>query len=312
MGVTKLINFKNSTLQPSLNDYFFRRLHPKTSFDPSDKKQKNTIEGTPLLSFSASMTVEAALALPIFLFFFLNLLWVIEIFGLYGTLLTALRETGHEMSVYAYAYDSIVSPADDSGLEALVENVAFSYLYVKSKVEDLAGEAYLERSPLTYGKKGLFYALSSILQEDDKIDLVIIYRVSPLLSQVGFSPTLLYTRYYGRTWTGYAVEDSQGTAEYAYVTENGEVYHLDRNCTHIRLSIAECDAGEVGNLRNLDGDRYLPCELCITDGRGRLYITERGDRYHQLLDCSGLKRTVRTILLSEAQNRYPMCSRCGR
>ena len=312
MGVTKLINFKKSTIQPSLNDYFFRRLHPKASYYPSDKKQINTIEGTPLLSLSASMTVEAALALPIFLFFFLNLLWVIEIFDLYGTLLTALRETGHEMSVYAYAYDSIVAPEDDTGLEALVENLAFSYLYVRNRVEDLIGEDYLEHSPLTYGRKGLFYAESSIMQEDDKIDLVIIYRVSPLLSWAGFSPTTLYTRYYGRAWTGYAVENSEDTAEYAYVTENGEVYHLDRNCTHILLSISECDAGDVEGLRNLDGDRYLPCELCVTDKRGKLFITERGDRYHQSLDCSGLKRTVRTILLSEAQSRYRMCSRCGR
>lgn len=43
---------------------------------------------------------------------------------------------------------------------------------------------------------------------------------------------------------------------------------------------------------------------------GRLYITNQGDCYHKDLGCSGIKRTVRMIRLSEVGTRRP-CSRCG-
>ena len=41
-----------------------------------------------------------------------------------------------------------------------------------------------------------------------------------------------------------------------------------------------------------------------------LYITNQGDCYHKDLGCSGIKRTVRMIRLSEVGTRRP-CSRCG-
>ncbi|MGN1148647.1 MAG: TadE/TadG family type IV pilus assembly protein [Lachnospiraceae bacterium] len=262
-----------------------------------------------------SMAVEAALVLPLFLFFLLNLLWIIEIYSLHSTLKSSLREVGRELSVYAYAYDSIVQEEEDTGLEAFIENVAFSYLYVKGRVEDLAGADYLDASPLTYGREGLLYVESSILQQGDIIDLVVTYQVSPFIDIVGFFPGRFYTRYYGRAWTGYAVSGEGGEntgEEYVYVAENAEVYHLSRNCTHINLSIEECTSEEVAGLRNEDGSRYLPCELCVTDGQGRLYIARSGDRYHQKLECSGLKRTITVMLRSEAEKYYRMCSRCGK
>lgn len=265
-----------------------------------------------------SMTVEAAIVLPLFLFFFLNLLSVIEIYRLQGTLLYSLRETGHALSVYAYAYDSIVNPEEDSGLEALVENTAFSYLYVKARIEELAGSEYLEESPLTYGKDGILYLESSILQEGDILDLVLTYRVSPLIDLAGFRTARFYSRYYGRAWTGYEVstdveegEESDET-EYAYVAENAEVYHLSRDCTYIRLTITECQSWELETLRNESGSRYSACERCVTFGGGLLYVARTGDRYHQRLDCSGLRRTIHRITRAEAEQRYRMCTRCGR
>ena len=48
----------------------------------------------------ASMTVEAAIVLPLFLFFFLNLMSSIEMIRLHGNLQLALWETGNRMTVY--------------------------------------------------------------------------------------------------------------------------------------------------------------------------------------------------------------------
>lgn len=262
-----------------------------------------------------SMTVEAAIVLPLFLFFFFNLLSVIEIFRLQSTLRYVLREVGSEMSVYAYAYDAIMHPEEDSGLEALVEDIAFSYLYVKARVETMAGAEYLEDSPLTYGKEGILYLESSFLQEDDVIDLILTYRISPLIDLVGFRSARFYSRYYARAWTGYEVaedEEESKTTEYVYVADYAEVYHFERSCTHILLSVRECRAWEIEMLRNESGEKYSACERCASRGTDLFYITPSGDRYHTNPECGGLKRTIRKITRAEAESRYRMCGRCGR
>lgn len=316
-------NKHNSTSQPSHNLQVMQAGTPYVCPDfPGKKAIKSLIEGMSPLSFRkyhtdgwrAGMTVEAAIVLPCFLFFFLNLLGMIEVYRLHSTLLAALRETGRELSVYAYAYKEVTKEEEDEGLEALLENIAFSYLYVRERVEGLAGEEYLDTSPLSKGRESIWYADSSILQQGDIIDLVASYQISPFVGIVGFRPARFYCRYYGRAWTGYEVApegDRQNGEEYVYVAENAEVYHLSRECTHIRLSISECEAPDLEILRNESGSKYTPCELCITFPDGRFYIARAGDRYHQDLNCSGLKRTITVMLRSEAEQKYRICSRCG-
>lgn len=324
---------KNRTEQPSLKRYSWWRKPPISSTNSSACNRNiittftvngKSIKGISVLSFlkdkmikkcHASMTVEAAIALPIFMFFLLNLLWIIEIYSLHSTLLSSLREVGRELSVYAYAYDSIVNEDDDTGLEAFIEDAAFSYLYVKGRVEGIAGDEYLDASPLTYGKEGLIYLESSILQQNDVIDLVVTYQVSPFIKIAGFRPGRFFSRYYGRAWTGYDVEKKSKedeTKDYVYVAESAEVYHLSRECSHIRLSIAESSMWEIGEISNNQGEKYLPCKLCVTNVQDRVYITLSGNRYHQKLECSGLKRTITRMLRWKAEGKYRMCSRCGR
>lgn len=264
---------------------------------------------------SGSMTVEAAIVLPVFLFFFLNVLWIIEIYRLHSTLLFSLREVGRELSVYAYAYDKIVQEEEDSGLEALMENATFSYLYVKGRVEEQAGMDYLDTSPLAGGSQGISYLDSSILQQGDIIDLTASYAVAPFVKIAGFYPALCYSRYYGRAWTGYDVEKEAGEETeviYVYVAENAKVYHIERSCTHITLSVRQIALEETEKIKNQYGEKYTPCEICITDGKGSIYITSTGNRYHQSLECSGLKRTIMVMPRPEAEKHYKMCQRCGK
>ena len=50
------------------------------------------------------MTLEAALVLPLFLFFFMNLLFVMDMVRLQSNMLAALQQTGQQVAEYAYYY----------------------------------------------------------------------------------------------------------------------------------------------------------------------------------------------------------------
>ena len=64
-----------------------------------------------------------------------------------------------------------------------------------------------------------------------------------------------------------------------------------------------------------EAKRYDPCDKCISndvDDTQTYYITETGDHYHSRLGCSGLKRQIDAIVMSEVQTMgYRPCSRCG-
>ena len=95
-----------------------------------------------------------------------------------------------------------------------------------------------------------------------------------------------------------------------YVTATGTVYHRDRNCTHIKLSIQEVGKDSVEKLRNRGGAKYYPCSCYKSHPSSSVYITRDGTRYHSSVSCSSLKRTVKKVTLSDAGQLKP-CSKCG-
>lgn len=116
-----------------------------------------------------------------------------------------------------------------------------------------------------------------------------------------------------KAWTGYEAggfgeEDDQ----IVYVTDTGVVYHKNPHCTHLDLSIHAAASSELNSLRNENGGKYHACEKCVHGSSmgGSVYITDQGDRYHNSLTCSGLKRTVYTARISEVPGKRA-CSKCG-
>lgn len=92
-----------------------------------------------------------------------------------------------------------------------------------------------------------------------------------------------------------------------YVAKNGRVYHTDLSCSHICLTISGGAVEQIMNHSRLDA-----CEKCVHKNERpfQLYITAFGDCYHSSLNCSGLKRSVKAVQLSELGNMR-MCSRCA-
>ncbi len=262
------------------------------------------------------MTVEASIVLPMFLFFFLNLGCAIEMIRLHGNLQLALWQTGSKMSVYGYALDSGEMPEDNDGWWRDLAGIAISATYVKGQLINSAGADYLNHSPLTNGAASLQLWESDILGSDDMIDIIVTYSVSPWSSLIAFRPFRMANRYYAHIWNGYQVSgegEAGEVTQIVYVTKNGSVYHVSMECTHLMLSVRVVSSQVIEVLRNQGGGKFYPCSRCA-DGSlpSTLYITNEGDRYHYDRGCSGLKRTVTSMTIEQAQEAgLRICSRCG-
>lgn len=296
-------------------------------FAQSKTPMYHFIEGISLFTsykrrISGSMTVEASIVLPLFMFFFLNLGSAIEMIRLHGNLELALWEVGNRVSVYGHVLnrkDEKVQEIQNNGEQPdswwmELAGVTLSYTYIKSQIVEYLGRDYLEGSPLTYGIDGLQFIESNIWESDGRFEIVLTYSVSPLSGMSGFRPFRMANRYYGHLWNGYkipGVEEGAIDDVYVYITENGRVYHTDRNCTHLALSVKPVSLQQALMGRNEQGEKYDTCEKCGKLGyRGQVYITNDGECYHFEKDCPGLKRTIQCVLLSEVKDRQ-LCMRCA-
>ena len=273
---------------------------------------------------AGSMTVEASIVLPLFFFFFLNVGSAIEMIRLHGNLTLALWNTGNEMAVYGHVFSETDADREEGQMEkqesgsqtegenALLADIILSGTYVKGRVMDYLGEGYLENAPLRQGADSLLFLESDILRADDTFEIVVTYSVSPVSTLAGFPAFRMANKYYGHLWTGYEIPaEDFAKEEYVYVTENGQVYHLTNTCTHLKLSIRQVNLEEALLSRNNNGEKYEACEKCCEgSSTNTVYITSEGDCYHFQRECSGLKRTIYYVPLSQVED-YRECMRCA-
>ena len=276
------------------------------SFCFSDKRVSRNI----FKSCKASMTLEAAFAVPLFLFAVFNLYAAVSLITLHVRIETAMHQTGLSMARTAYAYHKAADGYDF--LESETAGTLFNLLYVGEKVKESVGESYLNQVEIAGGAEGISFLQSSVT-EPDVLDLVAVYRPHMLFLPESFSSFQMVNRVRLKKWTGYdnTAESAISKEQVVYVAESGSVYHRFRECSHLRLTICRVTKEEIPKRRNQSGAVYSACELCAGNASGNdWYITEDGNRYHTTLNCSGLKRTVYEIPLSQAIG-MAACSRCG-
>lgn len=243
-----------------------------------------------------SLTIEAALVLPMFLFAMLSIISLLSLLLFHMKLQGALHQQAKSIAQQAYIEWN------------------FSEAEVQMGILDEVGESLIQKAPIKGGVSGISFS-DTDLSDREFVKLSVSYEAElPYdffhLFHRTFHQTALF-----HTWIGYEKGlDAGGThvkEEYVYITETGEVYHRNRECSHIRLSIYEISAEELDAHRNASGGKYSSCEHCHSSLTGGvLYVTKDGDRYHNSLSCSGLKRTVIAVPISEVGNRRP-CSGCG-
>ena len=244
-------------------------------------------------SVKGSITVEAAMAVPVFFFAVLCLFYLMEIMSVQTAVRSGLQDVGKLLAEQGYDQQFLLPSK------------------VESDVVSSIGAERLQRSIMEGGSGGIDCSQSHMSGRTGIAQLTAVYKIRIPVPIFAIPPVSYRESIKVKTWCGYEKAGLESDdSETVYVTETGVVYHKDYNCTHLKLSIHMASASEIEHMRNESGGKYHPCEHCGNISSGNVYITDYGDRYHSSLSCSGLKRTVYAIPLSEAVGKGA-CSKCG-
>lgn len=245
----------------------------------------------PVLSLSrrASLTVEAAFVLPVFLFAMLVFLYFMRILQGYEEIEEGLAVTARMASQ-----------------KGILEKSCF-YDYLE---ENNSSFSYIQG-----GKKGISMKGSYLIPGTEKILVRAEYRVLLPLPFFNGYGILIRQEVKSRVFSGVDFW-RKGTGKEGgcvYVSKYGSVYHQSRSCSYLNPSVHMVSDTEVFQKRNRSGSKYKPCSVCMRKGETlehMLYITEDGEYFHSTPGCSGLNRTVYKVLLSEIIG-YGACNKCG-
>ena len=259
---------------------------------------------------AASLTVEASLVLPFFVFAVLFFLYFFQFLYLQDSVQTAITEAGKFLSRYEKVSEEL----------KLSEGV--KELLLKQRFYEYLDKETINKTCITGGIYGIFVSMEEE-NPDSEIKITARYQIGFPIPFFGEKKSLVIQKVKTRAFVGLPIKKTLGRVdrdehesdelqEQVYVTENGTVYHLSESCTHLKLSISAITSGQIKYARNENGGRYKACEKCVGNrqAEGTVYIAREGDRYHNSLGCSGLKRMVYTVLYTEVLGKR-RCSRCG-
>lgn len=243
-------------------------------------------------------TLEAAVILPLTACFFVSLLFFFRVMQIQLEVQKALDDTGRELA----ATICTESGGNNSGAigSAAARIIFYGCLKGRETVKYVKG-----------GSLGVDLSKSDF--SGDEVDLIAVYRVRLPVNLLGIHEVKIVQRAYCRKWTGWHPSAEQEDADtWVYITPTGAVYHLTESCNYLTLSITSVSYSSVAELRNESGGKYYECLRCrnFKDRNKHVYITNQGDRYHYDLNCSGIKRTLIKIRISEVGERRA-CSKCG-
>ncbi|MBO4863701.1 MAG: hypothetical protein J5517_05020 [Eubacterium sp.] len=248
-----------------------------------------------------SMSIEAAIAFPIFLFTMLFMICLSEIFAAKAAIYEGCIETAEYMAEYAYLMDSM---SDGDMSKDYMAALPVAIVKFQEYVDE---EALLEKY-IVGGRNGISFLGSAFPDDKGYIDLKVNYFIHIDIPLFGSKSKLCSEHIRQRAYLGYKGTEKKEPVEkeddpYVYVAKNGVVYHTTRACTYL---LPDVHGTTLSSART---SGYTSCEYCGSEAGSLVFVTPDGERYHSDRYCSRLKRNVQRKRLSEVN--LPPCSKCG-
>ncbi len=259
---------------------------------------------SPHRSSAASLTVEAALELPIFFVLIAIVLQYACVMRTAAQFSGSLTTTAQEMAVAAYK--------EEYGDANNILRAALSDAWASAQVINTAED----RDSVRLAS----FLNSSYMKEGNLIKLVLSYQPKPKYSLITLPFTFFVQKAAVRGWVGkngYSGRSrKKGTGneedeevQTVLVTEHGSVYHTNPDCPHLKVTIIPISKSQLNSARNTDGEKYKRCPYCGNNLTGNYYIDPCGNRWHTSVDCPALKRTVHEVDIDECGHMHE-CKDC--
>lgn len=247
----------------------------------------------------ASITMEASIVLPLVVSFFVGLMFFFRMMQVQLVIQGVLEETGRSMALLS------VKELEEGESDIGYLELAKTMVYLKLKDEELV-EQYI-----IGGAVGVNLLASEF--RGDYVFLKADYIMKFPIGLFGKTDFLISQRAGYRKWNGWHGQIDENLLEdWVYVTTYGEVYHMRKSCPYLELSIQAIDTYELSTKRNLNGEIYEACEQCEAEQTsGIVYVTDYGEKYHDSLECGGLKRIIYQKRRSEVGSREA-CKKCSK
>ena len=244
------------------------------------------------LTSKGSLSLEAAVALPIFFFAMLCLIFLFEMMSTQVYIKNALYSTGKELAQQAYVLPAISTPG------------------IREHMIEQIGKERLDNSLIAGGSEGIDCSNSSCNWNSAIMDLSVRYtiKIPVLMFQIPAIPCEESLKVKG--WVGETPRTGKNGMDIVYITDYGEVYHEDISCTYLDVVVRGIIATTIQDARNDSGGKYYACEQCGEESHvGILYVTNYGASYHTTLSCTKIKRNIYAVSREDILGKGG-CSKC--
>ncbi len=287
---------------------YFRVLHVNKSLSKySIRPAQNCVfqkKRTSFHFFNASLTLETAIVLPLFLCAILTILSIALVFLTEIKVQDALMQTAEELSWSVSVFTDDSAKQKDSLKK-----------YASARMLLCLKDSVVSHPVISNGALGIDYSKSTYLEQKEEIHLVAEYDAVLPIALFGKRTYGIRQEAVTRAWVGNRTnEEYSSDTQYVYITKYGTVYHLTKDCRYLTREIQSVRSTDLVSIRNAKGGIYKSCQQCAKDilveKQIILYITLYGERYHTDKNCSTLKRYIQKIKKENVGNKN-CCSVCG-
>lgn len=290
------------------------RKKDEISREKKDKKnwRKNRQKG-----FEGAVSVEAALALSIFIFAIVCMMIPFRMMERQRQVQAALESVNEKLCQYAYleyrlTHGEELPKEEGDWKEDLL-------LGLVNGAAGIGGQALAKRMFPQEGMEKLSFLSSSFLADGEIVDFHLDYQMRMPFSVLGLNSLSFSSGSIRRAWIGRDGQEREGENtdkneedQVVYIGKNSTRYHKSRDCHYPANRLQTIDFHAVSDARNQSGGKYYPCAVCGSKaGEGdAVYIMKSGSRYHSDASCTAITAYVQAVKLSEVEH-LGACSYCG-
>ena len=285
---------------------------------PRLKRRKNCGKRTfpsIFLCLGGSMTVEASVVLPLFLFAMVTMTMPFAMMNRQRQVQAVVESVCEDLCQLAYVgYElkekktEIKLPEEGLDMEFDVDGLdgAAMMAYAQVQVRRKLNESQIRKLSLSQ---------SEFMEDGEMVNLVASYEMALPFPVLGLSAVPMTSASCRRAWIGKEggwLEDGAGEDydEIVYVGKNSTRYHESRTCHYLYNQLTGVSREEVDSLRNADGKKYHPCAVCGGGIGGQVFIMRSGTSYHGSSSCTAIMAYVKAVKKSEVAH-LGGCSYCS-